>query len=93
MGFKEEANFSVNKLWYASFEIVMVVFFFITLGELYILYTMDLNVKYLIIQLLNKDISLKAVSKFLGHASVATTAQMYIHDEVDYQYLFSRDSI
>jgi integrase/recombinase XerD len=43
--------------------------------------------------LLNKDISLKAVSKFLGHASVATTAQMYIHDEVDYQYLFSRDSI
>lgn len=43
--------------------------------------------------LLNKDISLKAVSKFLGHASVATTAQMYIHDEVDYQYLFSQDSI
>ncbi len=43
--------------------------------------------------LLNKDISLKAVSKFLGHAAVATTAQMYIHDEVDYQYLFSRDSI
>jgi integrase/recombinase XerD len=43
--------------------------------------------------LLNKDISLKAVSKFLGHASVATTAQMYIHDEVDYHYLFSKDSI
>ena len=43
--------------------------------------------------LLDKGISLKAVSKFLGHASVATTAQMYIHDEVDYQYLFSRDSI
>ncbi|MBC8462634.1 MAG: tyrosine-type recombinase/integrase, partial [Deltaproteobacteria bacterium] len=43
--------------------------------------------------LLNKNISLKAVSKFLGHASVATTAQMYIHDEVDYQYLFNKDSI
>lgn len=43
--------------------------------------------------LLDKGISLKAVSKFLGHASVATTAQMYIHDEVDYHYLFSKDSI
>ena len=41
----------------------------------------------------NKGISLKAVSKFLGHASVATTAEMYVHDEVDYHELFSKDSI
>lgn len=43
--------------------------------------------------LINKEISLKAVSKFLGHASVAITAEMYVHDEVDYHELFSKDSI
>lgn len=43
--------------------------------------------------LLKKDISLKAVSKFLGHSSTAITADMYIHDEVDVNGLFSRDLI
>lgn len=43
--------------------------------------------------LINKEISLKAVSKFLGHTSVAITAEMYIHDEVDYHELFSKDLI
>ena len=43
--------------------------------------------------LLNKAVSLKAVSKFLGHANVAITAEMYVHDEVDYHELWSQDSI
>ena len=30
---------------------------------------------------------------FFGHVSVATTAQMYIHDEVDYHYLFSEEEM
>jgi integrase len=41
----------------------------------------------------HKEITLTAVSKFLGHASVATTAEMYVHDEVNYHELFSKDSI
>ena len=43
--------------------------------------------------LLNKGLSLKAVSKVLGHQSVSTTAQMYIHDAVDYHQLFAMDAI
>ena len=39
--------------------------------------------------LLNKGISLKAVSKHLGHSSVAVTANMYIHDSVNYHDLFN----
>ena len=43
--------------------------------------------------LLKKGQSLKAVSLYLGHSSVAITAQMYIHDEVNISELFSRDLI
>jgi integrase/recombinase XerD len=43
--------------------------------------------------LLNKGISLKAVSKYLGHSSVAITAGMYIHDEVNASELFAQDKI
>lgn len=43
--------------------------------------------------LLRKGMSLKAVSKYLGHSSVAVTAQMYIHDELNVNDLFSRDLI
>ncbi len=43
--------------------------------------------------LLKKGQSLKAVSLYLGHSSVAITAQMYIHDEVNISELFSRDMI
>ncbi|MCZ6680959.1 MAG: tyrosine-type recombinase/integrase [Candidatus Poribacteria bacterium] len=41
--------------------------------------------------LLNKEISLKAVSKYLGHASTAVTADMYIHDDFSVNEIFSRD--
>jgi site-specific recombinase XerD len=41
---------------------------------------------------LDKGISLKAVSQYLGHASVAVTASMYLHDEVDYDKLESKDA-
>jgi integrase/recombinase XerD len=41
----------------------------------------------------NKGISLKAVSKFLGHANVAITAEMYVHDEVNYPELWRQDSV
>ena len=41
--------------------------------------------------LLNKAFSLKAVSKYLGHANVAITVSMYIHNEVDANELFARD--
>lgn len=40
-----------------------------------------------------KGVSLKAVSRHLGHSTTATTADMYIHDSVDYRQLFSRDTI
>ncbi len=43
--------------------------------------------------LLRKSQSLKAVSKYLGHSSVAVTAQMYIHDQVNVSELFMMDSI
>ena len=43
--------------------------------------------------LLNKNISLKAVSRYLGHSSTATTADMYIHDEFDANTLFDKDRI
>ena len=43
--------------------------------------------------LLRKGQSLKAVSKYLGHSSVAITAQVYIHDEVNIYELFRRDMI
>jgi len=43
--------------------------------------------------LLNKGVSLKAVSKYLGHSSVAITAQMYVHDEVNASALFAQDLI
>jgi len=43
--------------------------------------------------LLNKDVTLSAVSKYLGHANVAITASMYIHDEVNVHELFAKDRI
>ncbi len=43
--------------------------------------------------LLNKGVSLKALSKYLGHSSVAITAEMYVHDEVNANALFALDSI
>ena len=43
--------------------------------------------------LLNKNLSLKVVSKYLGHSSTSTTADMYIHDEFDAHALFDRDRI
>ena len=43
--------------------------------------------------LLRKGQSLKAVSKYLGHHSVSTTAGMYIHDAVDVNEIFAMDSI
>ncbi len=42
--------------------------------------------------LLNKAVSLKAVSKYLGHASTAITADMYIHDVFSVSEIFSQDS-
>ena len=42
--------------------------------------------------LLNKAVSLKAVSKYLGHASTATTADMYIHDDFSVTDILSQDS-
>ncbi len=43
--------------------------------------------------LLEKQVSLKAVSKYLGHASTAITADMYIHDDFAVTEIFSRDRI
>ena len=43
--------------------------------------------------LLRKSQSLKAVSKYLGHSSVAVTAQMYIHDQVNVSELFMMDIV
>ena len=43
--------------------------------------------------LLNKDLSLKVVSNYLGHSSTSTTADMYIHDEFDARLLFERDQV
>lgn len=42
--------------------------------------------------LLEKDFSLKAVSKYLGHSSTSITADLYLHDEVDVSKLFNKDS-
>lgn len=41
---------------------------------------------------LEKGVSLKAVSQYLGHASVATTASMYLHDQLDFERLESKDA-
>jgi integrase/recombinase XerD len=43
--------------------------------------------------LLNKNLSLKVVSKYLGHSSTSITADMYIHDEFDARALFDNDRI
>ena len=43
--------------------------------------------------LLRKGQSLKAVSRYLGHQSVNTTAGMYIHDQVDVSEIFGLDAI
>lgn len=37
------------------------------------------------------EISLKAVSNFLGHSSTSITADLYIHDSVDYDKLWELD--
>ena len=42
--------------------------------------------------LLRKNVSLKAVSRYLGHSTTATTADMYIHDEFSVSEIFSQDS-
>jgi integrase/recombinase XerD len=42
---------------------------------------------------LKKGVSLKATSRFLGHASVKTTAEMYIHDQIDYNEVFGKDRV
>ena len=41
--------------------------------------------------LVNKEYSLKAVSTYLGHSSTAITADMYIHDSISPDDLFSKD--
>ena len=41
--------------------------------------------------MLNQGFSLKAVSNFLGHSSTSITADLYIHDSVDYDELFELD--
>jgi len=41
--------------------------------------------------LLQNGFSLKAVSKFLGHSSTAITADLYIHDSIDYEEMFALD--
>jgi site-specific recombinase XerD len=38
--------------------------------------------------MLDQGFSLKAVSNFLGHSSTSITADLYIHDSVDYDELF-----
>ena len=43
--------------------------------------------------LLSKNLSLKAVSTYLGHSSTAITADMYIHDEFDATALFAQDGV
>lgn len=43
--------------------------------------------------LVQKGFSLKAVSRYLGHSSTAITSDMYIHDQIDTNKLFSMDSI
>ena len=43
--------------------------------------------------LLNKGFSLKAVSRHLGHSSTAITSEMYIHDSIDFNEMFSMDII
>ncbi len=41
--------------------------------------------------MLDQGFSLKAVSNFLGHSSTSITADLYIHDSVDYDQLFELD--
>ena len=41
--------------------------------------------------LLNKEISLKAVSRYLGHSSTAITSDLYVHDQVSPHALFAQD--
>ena len=41
--------------------------------------------------MLDQGFSLKAVSNFLGHSSTSITADLYIHDSVDYDELFELD--
>ena len=43
--------------------------------------------------MLDQGFSLKAVSNFLGHSSTSITADLYIHDSVDYDELFELDKI
>jgi len=42
--------------------------------------------------LLKNGFSLKAVSRFLGHSSTAITADLYIHDSIDYEEMFALDA-
>lgn len=41
--------------------------------------------------MIDQGFSLKAVSNFLGHSSTSITADLYIHDSVDYDELFELD--
>jgi integrase len=43
--------------------------------------------------IINKGVSTKAASQYLGHASTAITLDMYVKDRVDVDLLFSRDAI
>ena len=43
--------------------------------------------------LLKKGFSLKSVSRHIGHSSTAITAEMYIHDSIDFHEMFSKDLI
>ncbi len=43
--------------------------------------------------MLDNGFSLKAVSNYLGHSSTAITADLYIHDSVDYDRMFELDRV
>ena len=43
--------------------------------------------------IINKNVSMKATSQYLGHSSTAITLDMYVKDRVDIDELFDRDRI
>lgn len=43
--------------------------------------------------IINKNVSMKATSQYLGHSSTAITLDMYVKDRVDIDELFAMDSI
>jgi len=42
--------------------------------------------------MLSKTQNLKGVSKYLGHASISTTANLYIHSELAFDDLFPENN-